>query len=61
MPLLALCKRQNQESDSEAVPPEVVEMREATHPYEGQDTDELTFDKGAVIQVLPYADPEDEV
>lgn len=34
---------------------------QATHPYEGEDEDELSFDKGAVILVVPYDDPEDEV
>lgn len=33
----------------------------ATHPYDGEDEDELTFEKGAVILVVPYDDPEDEV
>ena len=33
----------------------------ATHPYEGEDEDELTFEKGVVISVIPYDDPEDEV
>ena len=33
----------------------------ATHPYQGEDEDELTFEKGAVIAVIPYDDPEDEV
>ena len=33
----------------------------ATHPYEGEDDDELTFEKGVVILVVAYEDPEDEV
>ena len=33
----------------------------STHPYEGEDDDELTFEKGVVILVVPYEDPEDEV
>lgn len=32
----------------------------STHPYEGEDEDELTFEKGVVILVIPYEDPEDE-
>lgn len=32
----------------------------ATHQYAGEDEDELSFDKGAVIYVVPYEDPEDE-
>ena len=33
----------------------------ATHLYQGEDEDELSFEKGAVIYVVPYEDPEDEV
>ena len=33
----------------------------ATHPYEGEDDDELTFEKGDVIKVVPFEDAEDEV
>ena len=33
----------------------------AAHPYKGEDEDELTFDKGAIIFVIPYEDPDDEV
>ena len=33
----------------------------ATHNYEGQDEDELTFEKGQVILVVPYDDPDDQV
>ena len=32
----------------------------ATHLYQGEDEDELTFEKGDVIYVVPYDDPEDE-
>lgn len=32
----------------------------ATHQYTGEDEDELSFEKGAVIYVVPYEDPEDE-
>lgn len=32
----------------------------ATHNYEGQDEDELTFEKGQVILVVPYDDPDDQ-
>lgn len=32
----------------------------ATHPYQGEDEDELAFEKGAVIAVIPYEDPDDE-
>lgn len=33
----------------------------ATHPYKGEDDDELSFEKGDIISVVPYTDPEDEV
>ena len=33
----------------------------ATHLYQGEDEDELSFEKGAVIYIVPYEDPEDEV
>ena len=29
--------------------------------YQGEDEDELTFDKGAIIYVVSYEDAEDEV
>lgn len=32
----------------------------ATHIYQGEDEDELSFNKGATIYVVPYEDPEDE-
>ena len=34
---------------------------QGAHPYAGEDTDELTFDAGDVINVLPFEDPEDQV
>ena len=33
----------------------------ATHPYNGEDEDELSFEKGDMVAVVPYDDPEDEV
>ena len=33
----------------------------ATHNYQGQDEDELSFKKGQIILVIPYEDPEDQV
>ena len=33
----------------------------ATHPYQGEDEDELSFEKGTIIAVIPYDDPDDEV
>ena len=33
----------------------------ATHLYQGEDDDELSFEKGATIYVIPYDDPDDEV
>lgn len=32
----------------------------ATHPYEGDDTDELNFDIGEIVAVLPFPDEEDQ-
>ena len=34
---------------------------EGTHPYTGEDTDELSFEAGDVINVIPFEDPEDQV
>ena len=34
---------------------------EAIHPYAGEDTDELTFETGDLINVVPYDDPEEQV
>ena len=33
----------------------------ATHAYAGEDVDELTFDTGDIIRVIPFEDPEDMV
>ena len=33
----------------------------ATHPYAGEDVDELSFEPGDVINVIPFEDPEDQV
>ena len=33
----------------------------STHPYGGEDEDELSFEKGEAIAVVPFDDPEDEV
>jgi amphiphysin len=34
---------------------------EATHKYIGEDVDELSFEPGEVIYVVPYDDPEEQV
>lgn len=34
---------------------------QATHPYAGEDVDELTFESGEVISVLSFPSPEDQV
>ena len=34
---------------------------EGTHPYTGEDTDELSFEAGDVINVIAFEDPEDQV
>jgi len=41
--------------------PNVLYKVVASHPYEGEDEDELSFDKGTIVLVIPYDDPEDEV
>ena len=33
----------------------------ATHPYKGEDDDELSFETGEVIYVVEYDDPEEQV
>lgn len=33
----------------------------ATHPYHGEDEDELSFEKGDTISVVRYEDADDEV
>ena len=32
----------------------------ATHAYTAEDTDELTFEAGELIYVVPYDDPEEQ-
>lgn len=34
---------------------------QATHAYVGEDMDELTFEPGDIITVVPYDNPEDQV
>ena len=34
---------------------------QATHPYAGEDIDELTFDKDEMIFVVPFAEPDEQV
>ncbi|KAK6182276.1 hypothetical protein SNE40_009995 [Patella caerulea] len=45
---------------SKDAPPKVLYEVEATHPYNGEDTDELTFDTGDLIWVVPYENPEEQ-
>lgn len=33
----------------------------ATYKYDAEDTDELSFEKGEIISVVPYDDPETQV
>lgn len=33
----------------------------AIFPYDGEDLDELSFEAGDLIDVIPFADPEDQV
>ena len=44
-----------------AGPPHLLLQVVATHPYTGEDEDELTFEKGEIVSVIPYEDSEDEV
>eukprot|EP00055_Hartaetosiga_balthica_P009940 m.40929 g.40929 ORF g.40929 m.40929 type:complete len:407 (-) comp6963_c0_seq1:1295-2515(-) len=50
----------NDVNDDQELESDVLEVRIATHPYVGQDDDELTFDKGATILVIDFEDPDDE-
>ena len=34
---------------------------QATHKYVGEDVDELTFEPGEIITVIPFDDPEEQV
>jgi len=34
---------------------------QATHKYVGEDLDELTFEPGEIITVVPFDDPEEQV
>ena len=34
---------------------------QAQHPYTGDDEDELTFDKGDIIYVVEFSDPDEQV
>lgn len=36
-------------------------QRVATHPYTGEDEDELSFDKGDLILVIPFEVQDEEV
>ncbi|ELU01752.1 hypothetical protein CAPTEDRAFT_222018 [Capitella teleta] len=43
-----------------ATPSTVIFQVLATHPYNGEDVDELTFETGDLIDVIPFEDPEDQ-
>lgn len=43
---------------TENLPPGVLYRVVATYKYDAEDTDELSFEKGEVISVVPYDDPE---
>ena len=34
---------------------------QATHKYEAEDDDELSFEKNEIIHVIPFEDPEEQV
>lgn len=40
------------------LPPGVLYRVVATYKYDAEDTDELSFEKGEIISVVPYDDPE---
>ncbi|XP_002736694.1 myc box-dependent-interacting protein 1-like [Saccoglossus kowalevskii] len=44
----------------EYLPPGVLYKVRATHKYESMDTDELSFEKGEIIFVVPFDDPDDQ-
>lgn len=43
------------------LPPGVLYRVVATYKYDAEDTDELSFEKGEIISVVPYDDPETQV
>ncbi|XP_064397802.1 myc box-dependent-interacting protein 1-like [Halichondria panicea] len=53
-------KESTVESTQVAEPPIVLYKLKASHPYAGDDEDELCFEKGDIILVIPFEDPEDE-
>eukprot|EP00051_Salpingoeca_urceolata_P027538 m.481931 g.481931 ORF g.481931 m.481931 type:complete len:366 (-) comp22386_c0_seq1:259-1356(-) len=59
-PAAAAAEEPSAAEASGELPADVLEIRFATHAYEGQDEDELTFAKGDRIEVIPFAEPEDE-
>lgn len=46
--------------DDSKVPGNYSGKREATHPYDAQDEDELQLGKGDIVFLLPFPDPDDE-
>jgi len=46
---------------TENLPPGVLYRVVATYKYDAEDTDELSFEKGEIISVVPYDDPETQV
>lgn len=56
----------NNESDSDKTEtpsndqPTILYKLVAAHPYTGEDEDELSFDKGDIICVIPFVNPDDE-
>lgn len=43
---------------TENLPPGVLYRVVATYKYDAEDTDELSFEKGEIISVVAYDDPE---
>lgn len=46
---------------TENLPPGVLYRVIATYKYDAEDSDELSFEKGEIISVVPYDDPETQV
>jgi len=46
---------------TENLPPGILYRVVATYKYDAEDTDELSFEKGEIISVVAYDDPETQV
>ncbi|KAJ8306814.1 hypothetical protein KUTeg_014898 [Tegillarca granosa] len=48
------------EPEPEKLPPGSLYTVQATHPYKGEDVDELTFEAGELIYVIEFENPDDQ-